>query len=110
VGSKRKQITPDDWETINNQSLHYVERPGRPPLLVAQRVRLTRSGLAVESKRRASKSAKYSSRQSTLWVPIFVLLRSMRVRKRFDMDQVEHFIEQRLGENFIIEVTRRGLL
>jgi hypothetical protein len=112
-GGRRKRITPELWEEANNQDLHYVARPGRPPLLVAQRVRLSgarsgagglRGGVARQSRRRAG------SGTSSLWVPIFVLLREVRVQRRFNLDEVETYIEQRLGENLILELGRRGIV
>jgi hypothetical protein len=111
--STRQRITPEAWETLNNQDLHYVARSGRPPLLVAKRARLTgmksgpgglTGGVAVASKRKAGTG------ESPLWVPVFVLVRSVRMRSRFSLEPVRRFVEQRLGENFVTELGRRGVL
>ncbi|MFZ1416288.1 MAG: DUF6441 family protein [Defluviicoccus sp.] len=81
----RQKITPAAWERMHGQRLRLVARRGRPSLLVADGMRLTKRGRAAANIGR-SKGASFSRLTGRTTVPIFVLVRQVTVRKRLDVD------------------------
>lgn len=101
---KGRKLTPVQWEAENNQELQFVPRKGgRAPLLVAQASRLRRSGLAGFTRRRNAKTTYKTT------IPIFVLVRSTRIRKRLNVEPIKADADARFAEKVIIGMAKRGI-
>ncbi|MDG4575436.1 MAG: DUF6441 family protein [Defluviicoccus sp.] len=81
----RQKITPAAWERMHGQRLRLVVRRGRPSLLVADGMRLTKRGRAAANTGR-SKGLSFTRLAGRTTVPIFVLVRQVTVAKRLDVD------------------------
>jgi len=75
-GARGGRITPGEWERRRGLRLRFVYRRRGPSLLVAEG-RLNNRGLGVASR---SKSGR-----GTATVPIFLLVRQVKLRKRLDL-------------------------
>ncbi len=97
VASKigRKRLTPQSYPG----RLHYVSRPGRPPLLVAQ-VRVSRAAArrTAPPKLTAAAMRRGTSGSGLLRsVPVFVGVSTVQLRRRFDVSGVTARAAARLG-------------
>lgn len=78
-GRGGRRITPREWERKTGVGLRFVARRGKPGLLVADKVRITKkAGYAVRSR------AKTGRNQVT--APIFVLVPQVKLKKRLDLN------------------------
>ena len=78
-------LTPARWENATGQKLRFVPRPGRHSLLVMDDARVDRRGYAAVNRSRARKSDGLRSGAAT--VPIFVLIRQVRLPKRLNLEE-----------------------
>lgn len=78
-GLRGGKITPGEWERRRGMRLRFVYRRHGPSLLVADRARINRRGLAVASR------AKTGRNQVT--APIFLLVPQVKLPKRLDLDR-----------------------
>jgi len=85
-----KKITPGQWESRTGRRLRFVYRRGVPLLLVADRARITKRGLAAASRSKIGRGA--------VTAPIFILVPQVHLRKRLDLDQATRHWESRLPE------------
>jgi hypothetical protein len=81
------RITPGEWERRRGIRLRFVYRPRGPSLLVAEG-RLNSRGLAVGSRSKTGRGA--------TTVPIFLLVRQVKLRKRLDLDRDASAAEARI--------------
>lgn len=84
-GDRRQKITPGAWERIHGMRLRFVYRRGRPSLLVADNVRLTKRGRAAANIGR-SRGVAFTRLVGRTTVPLFILVPQVTVRKRLDVD------------------------
>lgn len=73
------RLTPGEWERRRGIQLRLVYRRNQPSLLVADKARINKRGLAVESR------AKTGRNQVT--APIFVLVPQVRLDRRLNLDR-----------------------
>lgn len=78
-GPGGKRITPEAWERANGQKLRFVQRRGRPSLLVADNARLNKRGTA------AGRKGKGMTKRG-MTIPIFVLMPQVTIKKRLDIE------------------------
>lgn len=80
--------------------LQFFQRPGRNPLLMAKTIRKSRVGkkIALSTFRRGEAASKQG--KPTNWVPAFVGLPSVTVRKRFNMEPVVQSVIASLPASF----------
>jgi hypothetical protein len=83
-GDNRQKITPSAWERIHGLRLRFVYRSGRPSLLVADNVRLSKRGRAAANIGR-HQGAAFTRLSGRTTVPLFVLVPQVTVRKRLDV-------------------------
>lgn len=72
------RISPDEWERRRGLRLRFIYRRSGPSLLVAEG-RLNSRGLGVASRAKTGRGL--------TTVPIFVLVRQVKLRKRLDLDR-----------------------
>lgn len=73
-GRGGRRITPGEWEQRSGAKLRFVYRRGRTGLLVADAFRVSKSGTARQSRAKTGRGAQT--------VPIFVLVKQVRLKKR----------------------------
>jgi len=78
-GPRGRRMTPAEVEQRLGVTLRLISRPGRPGLLVADRVRLTTRGRAAVSRSKTGKGQ--------ITTPLFVLVPQVRLPKRLDLDR-----------------------
>ena len=86
-GTRGKALTPGDWERRRGLRLRFVYRRTGPSLLVADG-RLNNRGLGVASRSKTGRG------RAT--VPIFLLLRQVKLRKRLNLDQAAKAAQDRI--------------
>jgi hypothetical protein len=86
-GARGGRITPGEWERRRGLRLRFVYRRRGPSLLVAEG-RLNNRGLGVASR---SKSG-----HGTATVPIFLLVRQVKLRKRLDLARDAKAAQERI--------------
>lgn len=96
-GTGREKITPGGWERRTGLRLRFVYRRGAPSLLVADNVRIGRTGLAKPNTvtRKGNKATRLTGRTTTV---IFVLVPQVSLRKRLDIDGAVQRWTSRLPE------------
>jgi hypothetical protein len=82
-GAGRRRLTPGEWERRNGMTLRLVRRRGNTALLVADNARLTKAGVARQKRGRRRRDGMLTGAQT---VPIFVLVRQVRLPRRLDFD------------------------
>ncbi len=88
LNGKRQRITPGGWERRTGVRLRFVYRPRGPSLLVADKVRVGKSGIARQSRSKTGRGA-----TTTI---IFWLVPQVKLRKRLDLDAVTREWRERL--------------
>jgi len=96
------RLTPEEWERRRGLKLRLVKRPGKPGLLVADGARISKAGVALESRSKTGRNQ--------VTAVIFVLVPQVRLRKSLDLDRdsakwlnrlpgmiVEQWVVDRLG-------------
>ncbi|MCV2876353.1 DUF6441 family protein [Rhodobacteraceae bacterium XHP0102] len=86
-GTRGKALTPGDWERRRGLRLRFVYRRTGPSLLVADG-RLNNRGLGVASRSKTGRG------RAT--VPIFLLVRQVKLRKRLDLDRAAKVAQDRI--------------
>lgn len=76
---KGGKITPLEWEQRTGLKLRFVYRPGRPALLVADKIRISKRGIAKEARRKNAPAAT---------AVIFTLVPQVKLPKRLDFGPV----------------------
>ncbi|KFI24354.1 DUF6441 family protein [Paenirhodobacter enshiensis] len=82
-GSRGEKITPKAWEARTGIKLRYVYRRGKPALLVADGMRISKAGRAMQNKSKVNKRT--GIRRGEVTVPIFTLVPQVELRKRLDL-------------------------
>lgn len=82
LSGKSVRITPAAWERRTGLKLRFIYRSGRPSLLVADDVRLGKSGLARPSVRSRGGAMRVEGRAT---VAIFILVPQVTLAKRLDI-------------------------
>ena len=83
TGLGRQRITPWRWEQRTGMRLRFVYRRNGPSLLVADDARLNSRGLAAAKGGRRRRDGVLTGAQT---VPVFLLLRQVKMPKRLDLD------------------------
>lgn len=83
----RPRLTPGEWERRRGLRLRFVYRRGRPSLLVADGVRIGKSGWA-KSNVSTRGGAPHTRLSGTSTAVIFILLPQARLKKRLDVKPV----------------------
>ncbi len=83
TGLGRQRITPGRWEQRTGMRLRFVYRLNGPSLLVADDARLSSRGLAAVKGGRRRRDSVLTGAQT---VPVFLLLRQVKMPKRLDLD------------------------
>ncbi len=83
TGLGRQRITPWRWEQRTGMRLRFVYRRNGPSLLVADDARLTSRGLAAAKGGRRRRDGVLTGAQT---VPVFLLLRQVKMPKKLDLD------------------------
>ena len=86
-GTRGKALSPGDWERRRGLRLRFVYRRTGPSLLVADG-RLNNRGLGVASRSKTGRG------RAT--VPIFLLVRQVKLRKRLDLDRAAKAAQDRI--------------
>lgn len=112
-GRKRQNPTPATVEQALGVKLFLLRRPGKLALLCA-------TGVATDSrgKRGKIRAASYVNKKGLTArrrtrdavIPMFVLLKNMRLPKRLDFAPIVQEGENRLAEKLLIELARRDML
>lgn len=76
-------LTPARWENATGAKLRFVPRDGRSALLVMDQARLNKRGHAAPNRRRRRQDGILTSEVT---VPIFVMIRQVRLPKRLDLE------------------------
>ncbi len=82
-GLGRQRITPWRWEQRTGMRLRFVYRRNGPSLLVADDARLNSRGLAAAKGGRRRRDGVLTGAQT---VPVFLLLRQVKMPKKLDLD------------------------
>lgn len=82
-GLGRQRITPWRWEQRTGMRLRFVYRRNGPSLLVADDARLNSRGLAAAKGDRRRRDGVLTGAQT---VPVFLLLRQVKMPKKLDLD------------------------
>lgn len=105
---KRRRITPDLFKQKYGYDLRFVKRRGKNPILVADGMRVGKSGSM--SKVRASKATKNYGARSNITrratVPLFVLIPQVTVRKRLNVKKFADAAVKRLPDRLYEEKMR----
>lgn len=83
TGLGRQRITPWRWEQRTGMRLRFVFRRNGPSLLVADDARLNSRGLAAAKGGRRRRDGILTGAQT---VPVFLLLRQVKMPKKLDLD------------------------
>lgn len=83
TGLGRQRISPWRWEQRTGMRLRFVYRRNGPSLLVADDARLTSRGLAAAKGGRQRRDGILTGAQT---VPVFLLLRQVKMPKKLDLD------------------------
>jgi hypothetical protein len=83
TGLGRQRITPWRWEQRTGMRLRFVYRRNGPSLLVADDARLNSRGLAAAKGGRRRRDGVLTGAQT---VPVFLLLRQVKMPKKLDLD------------------------
>ena len=83
TGLGRQRITPWRWEQRTGMRLRFVYRRNGPSLLVADDARLSSRGLAAAKGGRRRRDGILTGAQT---VPVFLLLRQVKMPKKLDLD------------------------
>ena len=83
TGVGRQRITPWRWEQRTGMRLRFVYRRNGPSLLVADDARLNSRGLAAAKGGRRRRDGILTGAQT---VPVFLLLRQVKMPKKLDLD------------------------
>jgi Family of unknown function (DUF6441) len=83
TGLGRQRITPWRWEQRTGMRLRFVYRRNGPSLLVADDARLNSRGLAAAKGGRRRRDGVLTGAQT---VPVFLLLRRVKLPKKLDLD------------------------
>lgn len=85
-GRYGRKMTPATWERRHGIPLRFVYRRGKNPLLVAEDARLsTGKRRAGEARRKRGRRRKDGILTGATTVPVFVLVRQAKLRKRLDL-------------------------
>ena len=84
---RRGPLTPAIWERKTGTSLRMVRRRYGPSLLVADNVRVTKSGRVRSNVTRRKDGTSYSRLAGRSSAPIFLLVPHVQLRKRLDLDR-----------------------
>lgn len=91
-----RKVTPDAWERRTGMRLRFVYRRTGPSLLVADNVRITRTGRVRENVTRRRDGTTYSRLSGRASAVMFLLVPQVRLRKRLDLGRAAHAAETRL--------------
>lgn len=83
IGIGRQRITPWRWEQRTGMRLRFVYRRSGPSLLVADDARLNSRGLVAAKGGRRRRDGVLTGAQT---VPVFLLLRQVKLPKKLDLD------------------------
>lgn len=96
-----RRMTPGEFEQRTGQRLRFVYRRGRSGLLVADNARVSARGQARRKGGRRRKDGVLTGAQT---VPVFVLVRQVKLKKRTDLvggaDRIADGIEARVAAAF----------
>ena len=93
TGLGRQRITPWRWEQRTGMRLRFVYRRNGPSLLVADDARLNSRGLAAAKGGRRRRDGVLTGAQT---VPVFLLLRQVKMPKKLDLDRLAREATARL--------------
>lgn len=93
TGLGRQRITPWRWEQRTGMRLRFVYRRNGPSLLVADDSRLNSRGLAAAKGGRRRRDGVLTGAQT---VPVFLLVRQVKMPKRLDLDGLSREATARL--------------
>ncbi|WP_333817880.1 DUF6441 family protein [Tabrizicola sp.] len=93
TGLGRQRITPWRWEQRTGMRLRFVYRRSGPSLLVADDARLTSRGFAAAKSGRRRRDGVLTGAQT---VPVFLLLRQVKMPKKLDLDRLAREATARL--------------
>jgi hypothetical protein len=104
--------TPERVETALDQDLFVIQRAGRPPILCAKNVAIsTRRRGTIRAGRFRSKGGILKQRRTVnAIVPLFVLVKNVRLPKRLDFPPITEKADERLAEKLIVELVTRGVI
>lgn len=91
-----RKVTPGAWERRTGMRLRFVYRRTGPSLLVADNVRISRTGRVRENVTRRRDGTAYSRLSGQATAVIFLLVPQVRLRKRLDLDRAARMAEARL--------------
>lgn len=93
TGLGRQRITPWRWEQRTGMRLRFVYRRNGPSLLAADDARLSSRGLAAAKGGRRRRDGVLTGAQT---VPVFLLLRQVKMPKKLDLDGLAREATERL--------------
>ena len=93
TGLGRQRVTPLRWEQRTGMRLRFVYRRNGPSLLVADDARLNSRGLAAAKGGRRRRDGVLTGAQT---VPVFLLVRQVKMPKRLDLDGLARAATARL--------------
>ena len=100
LSARDRRPTPEQWELATGIKLVPVERPGKPTLLVAQGVRVLKSGRVKGASDSAIRRGRFAS------APIFVLMPVLREDGRFSVEATVRPFRTRLRDEFLRRANR----
>lgn len=102
IFDRRARITPGTFERLTGLELRLVERPGKNPLLVTDGTRAPR---IINSRGDFVKRKKGSP--NAAWVPVFVLVRQVKLPKRLDFGSLRERTAENLATRLVVEMSKR---
>ncbi|TVV75546.1 DUF6441 family protein [Sphingomonas solaris] len=97
---RKRRPTPAEWEAATGIKLVPVERPGKPTLLVAAGIRLTKAGRVRGASATAIQRGRFAS------AVIFVLVPSISLRSRFSVEGTLRPYGARVANDFAQRASR----
>lgn len=101
-----RMLTPAEWERRTGQKLRFVPRRGRPPLLVADAGRVTRSGRYGKIGGKGAGDGGYRKGQAT--VAIFVILTDVPFKNSVAINPIVGSAREQLSREFVRQVGKLG--
>lgn len=95
-GNGRKRLTPSNFPEHRLGRLRFVYRRSGPSMLVVDNVKVTKSGRVTSNVVRR-KSGHYSRLQGRVTVPMFLLYRQTRLKRRLNSTKIMARSERRLA-------------
>jgi hypothetical protein len=85
-GADGKRISPSNWPNERFGRLRFVYRRNAPSLLVVDGLKATKSGKFARNRGRNKEGGEYIRLRNTATVVMFVMVKQVRLAKRFDFE------------------------